>query len=257
MGKLGAGKYKLELFNIEGKDTIKTEKTFEVFDKRFLTDSQKPFLKVIQPKSEFKRTDKAKIYVYSAVPNALVNIFSQNGNGETVTEKKIFKNGVLEYEISFLKDESIDQINVQFQLVAFNDVQTESVNLKIISDKKPLRIETVTFRDKLQPGSKEKWTVKILGEDKEKINAEVLANMYDMSLDQFAVNNYSWQQLYQKYFIMNSYGINENLAQEFYNRRVPYLKQKSVNFPNFNWFDGGIYGRKRRSFKSKNFCLNC
>jgi len=41
---------------------------------------------------------------------------------------------------------------------------------------------------------------------------------------------------------MNSYGINENLAQEFYNRRVPYLKQKSVNFPNFNWFDGGIYG---------------
>ena len=28
LGKLNAGKYKLELFNIEGKDTIKTEKTF-------------------------------------------------------------------------------------------------------------------------------------------------------------------------------------------------------------------------------------
>ncbi|MBP7500989.1 MAG: hypothetical protein KA796_14180, partial [Chryseobacterium sp.] len=245
IGKLSAGKYKLELYNIEGKDTIKTEKTFEVFDKRFLTDSQKPFLKIIQPKLEFHRNEKATIYAYSAIPNALVNIYVQNGNGKTVTEQKTFKNGVLPYEVAFPKDENIDQINVQFQLVAFNDVQTESVNLKIISDKKPLRIETVTFRDKLQPGSKEKWTVKILGEDKEEINAEVLANMYDMSLDQFAVNNYSWQQLYQKYFIMNSYGINENLAQEFYNRRVPYLKQKSVNFPNFNWFDGGIYGISR------------
>ena len=243
LAKLSAGKYKLELFNIEGKDTIKTERVFDVFDKRFLTDSQKPFLKVIQPKLEFQRNEKAKIYVYSAIPNAIVNIYVQNGNGETITEQKTFKNGVLEYELAFPKDENIDQINVQFQLVAFNDVKTESVNLKITSDKKPLRIETVTFRDKLQPNSKEKWTVKVLGEDKEKINAEVLANMYDKSLDQFAVNSYSWQQLYQRYFLMNSYGINENLSQEFYNKRVPYLDQKSVNFPDFNWFDGGIYGR--------------
>ncbi|MBU4538240.1 MAG: MG2 domain-containing protein [Weeksellaceae bacterium] len=243
LGKLSAGKYKLELFNIEGKDTIKTEKIFEVFDKRFLTDSQKPFLKVIQPKTEFKRTEKAKIYVYSAVPNALVNIYIQNGNGETVTEQKSFKNGVLEYEVAFPKDESIDQINVQFQLVAFNDVQTQSVNLKIASDKKPLRIETVTFRDKLQPNSKEKWTVKILGDDKEKINAEVLANMYDKSLDQFAANLYSWQKLYQKYFLINSYGITEYLAQENFSKRVPYLNQKTVNIPEFNWFDGGVYGR--------------
>ena len=242
LGKLLAGNYKLELFNIEGKDTIKTEKTFEVFDKRFLTDSQKPYLKVLQPKTEFKRTEKAKIFVYSAVPDALVNIYLQNGNGETSMEQKKFKNGLLEYEVAFPKDESIDQINVQFQLVAFNDVKTESVNLNIASDKKPLRIETVTFRDKLQPGQKEKWTVKVLGEDKEKINAEVLANMYDKSLDQFASNSFSFRQIYQKNFILNSYGINENLAQENFNKRVPYLKQKGVNIPEFNWFDGGVYG---------------
>src|SRR5699024_6273247 len=129
-------------------------------------------------------------------------------------------------------------INVQFQLVAFNDVQTQSVNLKIASDKKPLRIETVTFRDKLQPNSKEKWTVKILGDDKERVNAEVLANMYDKSLDQFVANSYSWQKLYQKYFLINSYGINEYLSQENFSKRVPYLNQKGINVPEFNWFDG-------------------
>lgn len=242
LGALPAGKYRLELYNIEGKDTIKTEKTFEVFDKRFLVDTQKPFLKVIQPKNEFKRNEKAKIYVYSAVPNALVNVFVQNGNGKTATEQKTFKNGVLEYELAFPNDESIDQINVQFQLVAFNDVQTESVNLKIATDKKRLRIETVTFRDKLQPNSKEKWTVKILGEGKERVNAEVLANMYDKSLDQFATNSYSWQKLYQQYFRVNSYGFNEYLAQENYSKRVGYLNQREINIPEFQWFDGGIYG---------------
>lgn len=245
LGRLDPGNYKLELFNIEGKDTIKTEKTFAVYDKRFLTDSQKPFLKVIQPKAEFKRTERAKIFVYSAVPDALINIYVQNGNGETLTEQKKLKTGVLEYEVSFPRDESIDQINVQFQLVAFNDVQTESVNSKIASNKKPLRIETVTFRDKIEPGQKEKWTVKVLGDDKEKINAEVLANMYDKSLDQFAGNSYSFRQIYQRSFLLNSYGINENLAQENYNKRVPYLKQKFVNIPEFNWFGGGIYGIPR------------
>ncbi|QOW09645.1 hypothetical protein Q73A0000_04320 [Kaistella flava (ex Peng et al. 2021)] len=249
LGKLAAGNYKLELFNIEGKDTIKTEKTFEVFDKRFLTDSQKPYLKVIQPKAEFKRTEKAKIFVYSAIPDALVNVYIQNGNGETLTEQKKFKNGLLEYEVSFPKDESIDQINVQFQLVAFNDVQTQSVNLNIASDKKPLRIETVTFRDKLQPGQKEKWTVKVIGDTStglsagsEKINAEVLANMYDKSLDQFASNSYSFQQIYQRSFIMNSYGINENLAQENFSKKLHYLDQKIINVPQFNWFGSKIYG---------------
>ena len=242
LGRLDPGNYKLELFNIEGKDTIKTEKNFEVFDKRFLADSQKPYLKVIQPKSEFKRNEKAKIYVYSAIPDALVNIYLQNGNGETLTEQKKFKNGLLEYELAFPKDESIDQINLQFQLVAFNDVKTENINLRIASDKKPLHIETVTFRDKLQPGQKEKWTVKVFGDDKEKMNAEVLANMYDKSLDQFASNTYSWQEMYQEYFRMTSYGINEDLTQKSFSKRVPYFKQKNVNIPDFNWFDSGIYG---------------
>ena len=242
LGKLSAGNYKMELYNIEGKDTIKTEKVFEIYDKRFLTDWKKPYLKLIQPKAEYKRNEKVKIFVYSAVPDALVNVYVQNGNGETLTQQKKFKNGLLEYEVIFPKDESIDQINGQFQLVAFNDVQTESVNLNIASDKKPLRIETVTFRDKLQPGQKEKWTIKVLGDDKEKINAEVLANMYDKSLDQFASNSFTWQEIYEKFFIMNSYAINENLGQENFSKRVPYLKQKSINIPEFNWFDGEIYG---------------
>ncbi len=241
LGSLQAGKYQLELYNIEGKDTIKVEKNFEIFDKRFLTDSQKPFLKVISSKGKYKRNEKAKVYVYSSVPDALLNVYVQNGNGETTFEQYKFKSGVVEYETSFPTDEDINQINLQFQVIAFNDVQTEMLGLEIESDKEPLKIETITFRDKLQPNSKEKWTVKILGNANEKINAEVLANMYDKSLDKFAVNNYSWQKLYQRYFMLNDYGINDGLQQERFSKRIPYLNGSQVQVPQFNWFDGAIY----------------
>ncbi len=243
LGKLPTGKYKLELFNIEGKDTIKTEKIFEVFDKAKLSENQKPFLKVIPVKSEYNRTEKAKFYVYSAIPDALVNVYVQNGDGKTQFEQLPIKNGILIYEVPLPKDISIENLNVQFQMIAFNDVQTVSQDVKISSDKKPLKIELVTFRDKLQPNSKEKWSVKISGSSTsltDQITAEVLANMYDKSLDQFAVNTYSWQSLYSKPYWISQYGINESLAQKYYNKRLKYFDNFGVNRPDFDWFDGGI-----------------
>ena len=50
---------------------------------------------------------------------------------------------------------------------------------------KELHIEYATFRDKTLPGSEEKWKVKITGYKNEKLAAEMLASMYDASLDQF------------------------------------------------------------------------
>jgi hypothetical protein len=103
----------------------------------------------------------------------------------------------------------------------FNDVKTESVDLKIADSKDDLKIETVTFRDKLQPGQKEKWTIKISGADKEKINAEVLANMYDKSLDQFAVNSWNWQKFHSAFY-ESSYAIGNYLQQQYYRNYFTY-----------------------------------
>ncbi|VXB18295.1 MULTISPECIES: alpha-2-macroglobulin family protein [Chryseobacterium] len=241
LGKLEAGDYQLELYNIEGKDTIKSTQNFSVWDKKSLKPTQKTFLTVLEPKDEVSRGEKAKIYVYSSIPNALVNVFLQNGLGKTVTEVHQFKNGVLEYETEIPNDKNVTGLNIQFQLASFNDIQTETVDLKIKDTEQPLKIETVTFRDKIEPNSKEKWTVKVSGNDKEKINAEVLANMYDMSLDQFSVNTFNWQQLYRPYSFTSSYAINTGLEEKYFQNRMEYFDNKVVDIPQFNWFDGNIY----------------
>lgn len=243
LGKLETGDYQLELYNIEGKDTIKSLQNFSIWDKDSLKPSQKTFLKVLEPKNEFTRGEKAKIYVYSAVPDALVNVFVQNGSGNTVSESYKLKNGALEYTVDIPKDKSVSILNIQFQMIAFNDVQTESVNLKIKDSEQPLKIETVTFRDKLEPNVKEKWSVKVSGNDKEKINAEVLANMYDMSLNQFATNSFNWEKLYTPYTIITSYDIRQNLLQKYYQKRLRYLDGKYVEVPAFDWFDNALYYR--------------
>lgn len=56
---------------------------------------------------------------------------------------------------------------------------------------KELSIEYATFRDKTLPGSREQWKVRIKGFKNEAVAAEMLASMYDASLDQF--RPHSWQ----------------------------------------------------------------
>lgn len=250
MGKLSPGTYRLELFNIEGKDTIKNVQNFQVWDKNQLDKNQFPFLKVIAPKGETKRGEKATIYLYSAIPNALVNIFIQNGNGKTQTEQNIIKNGVLKYEVIPPANEEINSLNYQFQLVAFNDVQTQTATIKIADNKKPMSIETLVFRDKILPGQKEKWSIKVNGQ--EKLQAEVLADMYDQSLDKFASNTYQWQKLYIRPNIIANYALNLRLSGESYSKRMEYFPIHSVTMPNFDWFDGGIYTSKKM-YKNSQF----
>ena len=40
------------------------------------------------------------------------------------------------------------------------------------------------------PGQEEEWQIKIAGPKSEKVAAEMVAGMYDASLDQFAANNW-------------------------------------------------------------------
>jgi len=55
---------------------------------------------------------------------------------------------------------------------------------------KELNIEFETFRDKIKPGSEEEWHLKITGPEADPVQAEVLASMYDQSLDQFEMHDW-------------------------------------------------------------------
>ena len=87
-------------------------------------------------------------------------------------------------------------IGVNFFFVRDNRFYTYNEVINVPWTNKQLSIEYASFREKTTPGTEEKWTIKIKGPQKDRIAAEVLASMYDASLDQFRMNNWSMPQIW-------------------------------------------------------------
>ncbi len=82
-------------------------------------------------------------------------------------------------------------IGLYYAFVKHNRFYSGGMNVYVPYESKDLQISYESYRDKTEPGSEEKWTVKISGQNGEKLAAELLTGMYDASLDQFKEHN--WQ----------------------------------------------------------------
>jgi uncharacterized protein YfaS (alpha-2-macroglobulin family) len=82
-------------------------------------------------------------------------------------------------------------IQMSYVFVQHNRIYTGAESFAVPWSNKDLNISYETFRDKLLPGSEEKWKIKITGNKAEKVAAETLISMYDTSLDQFKPHAWS------------------------------------------------------------------
>jgi len=80
-----------------------------------------------------------------------------------------------------------------------NRVYTHRHIIRVPWTNKQLNVHYSSYRDRTQPGSNEKWSVTISGQQRDKVSAEVLASMYDASLDQFALHQWSTPSLYPEF----------------------------------------------------------
>ncbi|HVD99430.1 MAG TPA: alpha-2-macroglobulin family protein [Cytophagaceae bacterium] len=105
-------------------------------------------------------------------------------------EKIIFKEWmVLKNEQKLLeipiKEEYRGNIAVHYTFVLRNRLYSEELTINMPYSNKELDIQFETFRDKLQPGEKEQWKIKIAAKRSDQVAAEMVATMYDASLDVF------------------------------------------------------------------------
>ncbi len=97
----------------------------------------------------------------------------------TITTSSPFRNELI------VTENDRGGMNMSYAFVKNNRIYAGSQYFSIPWSNKDLAIQYETFRDKLLPGSEEKWKIKISGNKKEKVAAETLVSMYDASLDQF------------------------------------------------------------------------
>lgn len=81
-----------------------------------------------------------------------------------------------------------------------NRLFSRSDNVTVPWTNKTLDVQFSTFRDKTEPGSEEKWEVTVKGAKGEKLAAEMLASMYDASLDQFKPHSWYTPYLWPTYY---------------------------------------------------------
>ena len=81
---------------------------------------------------------------------------------------------------------------VSFSFVKAGELHTEEVRLLRKEPSKKLCIKPLSFRDKLTPGGKETWTFQVKTADSTAVPTEVLASMYDASLDNIAPFAWYW-----------------------------------------------------------------
>ncbi|MCU0402984.1 MAG: MG2 domain-containing protein [Chitinophagaceae bacterium] len=108
-------------------------------------------------------------------------------------------------------------------LVFHNRIYIQQWRVNVPWTNKELNVSLETFREKLQPGDAEKWKVKISGAKGELAAAELLAGMYDASLDQFSPH--TWQ------------GINPWLNNNFYTRWNSGSNFSSTEGRQTNWYE--------------------
>lgn len=91
-----------------------------------------------------------------------------------------------------VREEDRGNFYIKIAAVRYNRVFTPTVTVVVPWTNKELQVEYNTFRDKLRPGVAEEWQLKISGPNNERVAAEMVAAMYDASLDQFAVNRWNF-----------------------------------------------------------------
>ncbi len=109
------------------------------------------------------------------------------------------------------------------------------------------KIETNSFRNKLYPGAEEEWSFIIKDQDNKRMNAEVLASMYDKSLDEFTTKNWS------RFSFSNNYN---NFYPNIF-RSTTYLSIKYANLNIINpWIDMPRFNYDQIRYYGLDFNLN-
>lgn len=102
-------------------------------------------------------------------------------------------NECLRLEVPFRKEYG-KGVNVRFTFIKAGVTYQKECTVQRFVESNSLWLKIASFRDKIRPGSTESWTMTVTDDNGKFPAAEVLASMYDMSLDKFV--KHEWTPFY-------------------------------------------------------------
>ena len=203
--KWASGKYIIALetkdkFGQVVKDIAQT--TISSDNDKKLADNQ--LFQIKTDKNTYSVGDKVEVTLSSNAKDLSVSVFIEKQKKIVDTQLVRLSDNSKTITIP-LTSEDLGGFAINYSFAAFNSFRSGSLAVSVPYPKTDLEIETLTFRDKLQPGTDETWSFKIKGPKGEKVAAELLASMYDASLDAFRGHYWSFDPLIRPTYYSNSY----------------------------------------------------
>jgi len=137
-----------------------------------------------------------------------------------------------------VKEDYRGNFSMRINMVKESRVYQDQILFKVPWKTKDLRIEYQSFRSTLEPGKKEEWKLKIKDHTGKIVDAELLASMYDASLDVFL--DHKWKTSffpgYGHYSRMNTHGFDLTYSTSYsnVNSDIKYISPRV--YDRLNWF---------------------
>ncbi len=179
------GSYSIEAESIQGKDSIKAQAITHVFDVATKKYNKQTFLNVSLDKEKYTIGEAFTVNIQSDVPEAKgAYLLRVKNNQKEIVAYLPLKDGKASYSSKITLDDTYPAIDWTVFMMVNNQAEYQAFQVPLSREDKKITIKTSTFRDKITPGQKEKWSFTILSKSKDQ-SAEVLASMYDASLNKF------------------------------------------------------------------------
>lgn len=219
------------------KDEQNREVTAEVKTVLFSVEDKRPPIATptwfYESNTKFDATHPAVFYFGTSEKDAYVmmNVFS----GDKLLESKTMNlsDTIIRFEYPYLERYG-DGAFVNFCLVRNGQVYQQQVSLEKRLPDKTLTMKWDVFRDKLRPGQKEEWKLTIQTPQGKAADAEMLATMYDASLDKIwnRPQNFllSYNRILPFFYWMSAYSGDNRID---YLWESTYLKCPSLEYDHF------------------------
>lgn len=137
-------------------------------------------------------------------------------------------------------------LQCEFTSIRYNRLVDKVLNVNIPFTNKMLDVQLKTKRERLTPGANEKWTISVKSKIGETLQSELLATMYDASLDQFVTHGLYFSVL-PGVSQISGWSFDEGFGRVssfslYYLDTNPYYPQPIVN-PTLNWFGLSQFNR--------------
>lgn len=233
------GNYYLEAITTDKfGEKVKEEKYFTIYDKSSQNIATNDLAWYTPIKTTVEPGDEAELLIGSKASN--VKVLYEIEHKGVVVEKNWLKLNNNQQLIKIpIKEEHRGNFTVFLTFVKHGRSFTYNEIIGVPYTNKQLDITFGTFRNKLLPGQQEEWNITIKNKKGDKVAAEMIATMYDASLDAFRANNF-YLNLFKYHYSSRYWRGNSSFSSSTSNiinhQWNEYFSYKNREYDQLNWF---------------------